>query len=776
MKKKLLMLSCLLAVSAFAVGCDDEVAHTHSFAKDWTTSETEHWHVASCEHNTEVSDKANHVDADKDGDCDVCAYEIGTKGYINEAVAKAVDKAGTINGAKVVMANDVDPEEYRAPQYLTYVVGEDAVKLTSSNTSFSDDRTSDTEEYTIIYSAMGEEGSFGIMEFVTGEGDDAVTSYMNRVEAPAGAHTAVALPGNELYMEEDFITSEAVLAKLWEIASANANGACEYAINGDVYSFNADYAQEDGGFYISTNVEFMLAEDGSLASAYVEVVGYYASDIAENEDENAPAVLNKYALPDFHRYITVEQTVGEKTYTAPAGAKADAHLTSDFAMYTDAELTTEVGTTALNAVAGVPFFVYLDGSEATWTNEVVSVVPSDSTAFSTAEYVENVYYPQSAENILYLTATKAGTYTVTVSTELSAEKTFTLNVVLPPVNALQVWMNGEYLTSSTSSTTTFDLYTAMDYVFSGRVNPQYAEQGYTVACSDADALTDNGDGTYTFNATEVGAYTLTYTSVGVDMDGQVVTFAITLNLTEAPDPAEVLANGKVYVNDANMEYRTVKMVVANTSYEQGTVTAMFNHDNWGEITTYELVFDYTYDATNGFVATLDEDASDMEVLELEMYGQILYTGFALSMNSSMVLVLEVDQNGYINEIECATELVVPAIADVLANGATYEGWIQANAVLLVGNDTSYTEGTIRLTLNMYNPNTDANEDCVYNFTYTYTDNVFTATYVETGSTPCDYIEDVAVTLSDENTFMVSYCRPDWDYQTIFGYMTAVSNS
>ena len=746
MKKKLLMLSCLLAVSAFAVGCDDEVAHTHSFAKDWTTSETEHWHVASCEHNTEVSDKANHVDADKDGDCDVCAYEIGTKGYVNEAVAKAVAKASTINGAKIVMANDYSSE----PDYLTYVVGENAVKLTYSNTAFGDDRTSNTEEYTIVYSAMGEEGSFGIMEFVTGEGDDAVTSYMNRVDAPAGAHKAVALPGSELYMEEDFITTEAVLAKLWEIASANANGACEYAVNGDVYSFNADYMDVDETYYLSVNVEFTLAGDESLASAYVEVVGYHPDDIAENEDENAPAVLNKYALPDFHRYITVEQTVGEKTYTAPAGAKADAHLTTDFAMYTDAELTTEVGTTALNAVAGENFFVYLDGSEITWTNEVVSVVPSDSSAFETAEYMEG-HYSTSAENLLCFYATKAGTYTVTVSTELSAEKTFTLNVVLPPVSYFYAYMNEAYVSDDDAS---LDLYTAMDYVFSGRVNPQYAEQGYTIACSDADALTDNGDGTYTFNATEEGTYTLTYTSVGVGTEGDAVTLVLTLTLTDIPTIDEALANGKIYVDDVDASRRNVKVTVNNTSYESGTLNVAVAVMGY-QTTWYDLVYNYTYDATNGLVATLDEDNSNMEIFNT-------YSEIAVSMNSSMNIVVTcVYPNGYENDYECQ-ELVVPAVTSVLANGAQYSGY-DGDIALTVSN-TNYDLGTMTVVWNAQewvDGEGYVSATYTYVFNYTYVSGVFTAEMDTDNSstTPpqgVDSLNSITVTLTEENAVVVSF--------------------
>ena len=39
----------------------EKLAHTHKFATDWTKDETHHWHAATCEHTTEVSDKTEHT-------------------------------------------------------------------------------------------------------------------------------------------------------------------------------------------------------------------------------------------------------------------------------------------------------------------------------------------------------------------------------------------------------------------------------------------------------------------------------------------------------------------------------------------------------------------------------------------------------------------------------------------------------------------------------------------------------------------------------------------
>ena len=76
----------------FAVSCKPNVEHEHTFATEWTTDETYHWHAATCEHIEEVSEKAEHAfdegkvtleptdvkDGEKTFTCTVC-YETKTE-------------------------------------------------------------------------------------------------------------------------------------------------------------------------------------------------------------------------------------------------------------------------------------------------------------------------------------------------------------------------------------------------------------------------------------------------------------------------------------------------------------------------------------------------------------------------------------------------------------------------------------------------------------------------------------------------------------------------
>ena len=93
MKKQIgLFTAILFAVSTLMMACKAEV-HTHTFAEEWSSDETDHWHSATCEHKDEVIDKAKHTFGDwtitkaatctdegsKTGVCKVCKKEVTEK-------------------------------------------------------------------------------------------------------------------------------------------------------------------------------------------------------------------------------------------------------------------------------------------------------------------------------------------------------------------------------------------------------------------------------------------------------------------------------------------------------------------------------------------------------------------------------------------------------------------------------------------------------------------------------------------------------------------------
>ena len=88
MKKQISLFTAILfAVSTLMMACKAEV-HTHTFAEEWSSDKTNHWHAATCEHTTEVSGKAEHsfgdwtvtkeateeAEGSRERSCTVCGY------------------------------------------------------------------------------------------------------------------------------------------------------------------------------------------------------------------------------------------------------------------------------------------------------------------------------------------------------------------------------------------------------------------------------------------------------------------------------------------------------------------------------------------------------------------------------------------------------------------------------------------------------------------------------------------------------------------------------
>lgn len=72
------------------IGCQNDTdTHEHTYSTEWSKDATSHWHAATCEHTSEVSDKAAHTFGEgvvtkeatetetgiKTYTCTVCKYE-----------------------------------------------------------------------------------------------------------------------------------------------------------------------------------------------------------------------------------------------------------------------------------------------------------------------------------------------------------------------------------------------------------------------------------------------------------------------------------------------------------------------------------------------------------------------------------------------------------------------------------------------------------------------------------------------------------------------------
>lgn len=101
--------------------CDDcgytkpSPAHEHSFATAWSHDETNHWHVATCEHKELVKDLAAHTYGD-DNICDDCGYELIVAQhhivYFDSNGGSTVQPELVVDGGKITIPAEPTKENY----------------------------------------------------------------------------------------------------------------------------------------------------------------------------------------------------------------------------------------------------------------------------------------------------------------------------------------------------------------------------------------------------------------------------------------------------------------------------------------------------------------------------------------------------------------------------------------------------------------------------------------------------------------------------------------
>ncbi len=84
MKRKIFALLLLVALSVMALASCDMLESImgggeceHTFSEAWSSDAANHWHATTCEHGENKDSLGAHADADENGKCDVCDYEIG---------------------------------------------------------------------------------------------------------------------------------------------------------------------------------------------------------------------------------------------------------------------------------------------------------------------------------------------------------------------------------------------------------------------------------------------------------------------------------------------------------------------------------------------------------------------------------------------------------------------------------------------------------------------------------------------------------------------------
>lgn len=104
-----------------------KLSHTHTYATTWTSDETHHWHAATCGHESEVKDKAEHTFGEYSSNNDATTSADGTKSRFCDCgyEDKVTDVGSRLlpEGFKKIPGTTINGTEYWTPSSSVFVSG-----------------------------------------------------------------------------------------------------------------------------------------------------------------------------------------------------------------------------------------------------------------------------------------------------------------------------------------------------------------------------------------------------------------------------------------------------------------------------------------------------------------------------------------------------------------------------------------------------------------------------------------------------------------------------
>ena len=547
MKNKLIILLCLALVAMAALASCDKFGGKnnecqHTLSEEWTTSETQHWHAPTCEHGEFRSEPEAHADADEDGLCDACAYEIGhehtyadewssnanvhwktatcshttehtpeelhvdedNNGYCDVCGGHAhvLDPNGTgkcticdeqikpvdtsnlanviaaisgahskVNGGKITTVftgRDTNPSHStKTAKIIEYLIGNGSIYYKESSAAEVKGTDRDGEYYEANtssflekwYNKESDNSIFGAYketytkinennEYETVETDLMVAGASNEellygayysVSSHASAYGAEGILAVLYNKSQDLNASEYVV----EVGEKNYKFSYNYTVIHSVEINDAsgnNLGVATNVQYFEVSVEFSHNDDYALTNlsitcdCYTSDAGVDLSGNAGNVDLDYNLVtgevtLRKDALADTY-VITVEQTVGEKTFVNEY--TKDYFTPKGFLVYSDEACETLCPDTITVSLSGndkyARFYLQDENGQkfTSATAEGLEWTTSDESGLS-CQFAIGSAFSFATSHVKFL-AKAVGTYTVTLTYQ-DVTKTFTVNVV-----------------------------------------------------------------------------------------------------------------------------------------------------------------------------------------------------------------------------------------------------------------------------------------------------------------------------------------------------------
>ncbi|MBQ3505490.1 MAG: hypothetical protein IJA89_01815 [Clostridia bacterium] len=651
MKKSIsLTLAMLMACSLF-VGCKD---HEHTYADEWKSDATKHWRESTCDEEDDcgdaITDIDGHVDANKDGACDVCAYVVCAHEYATEwsfdatnhwhaatcgCDVKKDEAAHTANAAGVACSvcgasmtpdvSDVAKALAVATAQKSNVVGGEIAIPREENSGLvtyefgnsylhvTDTVGTYVDEYYYSLDANGD------LFAVTVDGDGNVINYgavnaINEVKYLEGYYFAM-LSGyiGEAYGVED------LLNVLYEIGVDDANGDFVATVTEGVYSYSFMYYYE--GDLMDVSVSFELNESNyavEKANVSVDVYGTIHFDDEWNaipnyqETEAGSGVYELLEGAEGSNYtyeITQEfESVVENPYVAD-----DLLITSFKAV--DAQ-GNEIGdeVTVKRSMDGNLYYTYIYLAEVLPETAVIGLnaMNVSGEAIDDLKLFASFTTDDYGVPCLSLNSVEVGEYDIVVSVN-GIEKALTVKVEQPApteINAIrwtfvEEWDDwySEYIDVLQSSPVSEIVAVVGEDVYVG-TTVDYGDSAYTATSATEDLLTAetlsddayNEAEAYQVDTSVAGEYEITFTSTAAS------TVTATLKVTVI-DMADVLNGEYRYQEDGVNVYKVAFTPNADGATE-GTFDMTYQFCEDSEWKAYSAKYAYAWTVEDGFEVSL----------------------------------------------------------------------------------------------------------------------------------------------------------------------------
>ena len=609
----------MVAVLVFALAsCGD--THEHTFSDKWEIDENNHWHKATCEHTDAIASKGGHVDEDEDGACDMCGNgEVHMHKYTD---AWTSDETGHWHMATCDGCTDVKGDVYKhfnengdgacdlCGYAVCYSVTVNAPEVVDAPAVVYVDKTTGTATFEVSVSdlyVLSATGATQKGDVVTENGENVYTYELADIKADGEVTLAtkqvkfvelisentetVALTGSWMGLRG---TKEITLTleKGNYMLVGSAEGGLEISFMDEIFMDSSKLEVEEAGevkvILAATDYDSGNFEEGDEVEVEYSVLAVPTTDVAveelEGEGLTFPTNINMYltfTAPEAGMYIFTSEAEGViwnddislcVAYAAEAGAELTVFVTAreiegysyefdwkveklttsgtvvdgdtvtlTYGKYTVVEFTaTEAGTysfSALNMNTAVEYYDYEYGwmASASWSdikleaNEKITlyIVNPVDTDFDGADTIEDTFVVSSFTPALpkfTVTVTETYAWDNEVSFTSTVNGTYTFN--LPAGLGFMVstssqpeadYYENEYGTSvdvSIPADTTITIYVAS--TTAGDYEITYSVVEETPLEIGANTII-NENVTFAYTATEAGTLTLTSQAAAMGM-------------------------------------------------------------------------------------------------------------------------------------------------------------------------------------------------------------------------------------------------------------------